>query len=91
MIFGYAETRQPRLIAGKLFSKNSNLPGMRSQYINVMYTDGQTTCRGDTGLCVASRGKTDEGMGALQGGPGGPWPAHPKFCLGGPQCIWAHQ
>jgi len=24
-------------------------------------------------------------------GPGGPWVAHPQFCLGGPQCIWPYQ
>jgi len=38
--------------------------------------------------------RSPDPMGELQGKPGGPsgWAmAHPKFLLGGPQCIWPYQ
>jgi len=43
-------------------------------------------------LNVLMHSRLDYGMPwwALQRGPGGPT-AHPKFWLGGPQCIWPHQ
>jgi len=54
VIFGSVESEHPRLSNREIILRISNLCDHDT---STSRTDGQTTCRSNTELCVASRGK----------------------------------